>query len=93
MRSFWPVPHEAVREDPSRGRHHGKGSEAGHTDERERVPAALTDEARAALGKELEPHFSGRGTIRFPANDSLPDALVRRLVELRLEETAAHRRR
>ena len=46
-----------------------------------------------ALGKELKPHFSGKGTIRFQANDPLPEALVRRIVELRLEETAAHRRR
>jgi len=44
---------------------------------------------RAALGDELTPYLSGRGTIRFPADQPLPLDLVRRVVEARLAEEAA----
>jgi uncharacterized protein YdhG (YjbR/CyaY superfamily) len=40
-----------------------------------------------ALGKELRPYFSGKGTLHFKAEEPLPAALVRRIVEVRLEET------
>lgn len=40
------------------------------------------------LGDELKPYFSGKGTIRFQADEPLPTALVKRIVEVRLEETA-----
>ena len=45
-----------------------------------------------ALGDELEPYFTGKGTIRFHADKPLPAALVKRIVKVRLEENAAHRR-
>jgi uncharacterized protein YdhG (YjbR/CyaY superfamily) len=45
-----------------------------------------------AYGEELKPYFSGKGTIRFTADKPLPTALVKRIVKVRLEENAAHRR-
>jgi uncharacterized protein YdhG (YjbR/CyaY superfamily) len=47
----------------------------------------------AALGEELEPYFSGKGTLRFTADKPLPAALVKKIVTARIEETAAERRR
>lgn len=44
---------------------------------------------RAALGDELAPYLSGKGTIRFPADHPPPLDLVRRVVEARLVEEAA----
>jgi uncharacterized protein YdhG (YjbR/CyaY superfamily) len=46
-----------------------------------------------ALGEELKPYFSGKGTIRFHADKPLPAALVKKIVKTRLEENAALRRR
>ena len=43
-----------------------------------------------ALGEELEPFFSGKGTIRFTVDKPLPVALVRRIVRTRIEENASH---
>jgi uncharacterized protein YdhG (YjbR/CyaY superfamily) len=41
------------------------------------------------LGDELKPYFSGKGTLRFQADQPIPAALVKKIVELRLEENAA----
>lgn len=46
-----------------------------------------------AAGEELTPYLSGKGTIRFPADDPIPVSLVERIVKTRLEENAAHERR
>ena len=46
-----------------------------------------------ALGGELEPYFTGKGTIRFHADKPLPAALVRKIVKVRLEENTARSRR
>ena len=46
-----------------------------------------------ALGEELTPFLSGSGTIRFPANRPIPVSIVRRIVEVRYAENAAHDRR
>lgn len=46
-----------------------------------------------ACGEELKPYLSGKGTIRFQADEPLPAALVRKIVKARLEENTAHRRR
>jgi uncharacterized protein YdhG (YjbR/CyaY superfamily) len=46
-----------------------------------------------ALGEELKPYFSGKGTIRFDADKPLPVALVKKIVKARLEENAARRKR
>jgi len=46
-----------------------------------------------ALGEELTPYLSGKGTIRFPADAPIPVALVERIVKTRLQENAAHERR
>lgn len=42
----------------------------------------------AALGEELAGYDTAKGTIRFPADEPLPEALVRRLVDVRLAELA-----
>jgi uncharacterized protein YdhG (YjbR/CyaY superfamily) len=47
---------------------------------------------REALGDELTPYFSGKGTIRFQAAKPLPAALVKKIVKVRFEENAARSR-
>lgn len=44
-----------------------------------------------ALGEQLKPYFSGKGTIRFHPSNPLPSALVERIVKVRIQENAAHR--
>jgi uncharacterized protein YdhG (YjbR/CyaY superfamily) len=46
-----------------------------------------------ALGKELQPYFSGKGTLRFTADKPIPAALVKKIVKARLEENESLRRR
>ena len=46
-----------------------------------------------ACGEELVPHLSGRGTIRFPADEPIPTELVTKIVQVRLAENEAHERR
>jgi uncharacterized protein YdhG (YjbR/CyaY superfamily) len=41
-----------------------------------------------ALGDELKPHLSGKGTLRFTAAEPIPAALVKKLVKARIEENA-----
>ena len=41
-----------------------------------------------ALGDALAPYLAGQGTIRFPANRPVPNALVTRIVEVRVAEIA-----
>jgi uncharacterized protein YdhG (YjbR/CyaY superfamily) len=43
------------------------------------------------LGDELEPYFSGKGTLRLRADEPIPAALVRKIVRVRLEENAGRR--
>jgi uncharacterized protein YdhG (YjbR/CyaY superfamily) len=42
-----------------------------------------------ALGADLTPYLSGRGTIQFPAGQPIPTNLVTRIVEVRVTENAA----
>lgn len=42
-----------------------------------------------ALGEELKPYFSGKGTLRFHADKPIPAALVKKIVKTRIEENAA----
>ena len=44
-----------------------------------------------ALGEELRPFLAGKGTIRFPAGEPIPTALVTKVVGVRLKEIAARR--
>ena len=44
---------------------------------------------RDALGAELLPYLSGKGTIRFPAGRPIPLNLVTWVVQVRLAELAA----
>ncbi len=41
-----------------------------------------------ALGEELRPYLAGKGTIRFPADEPIPAALVEKIVRVRLGENA-----
>lgn len=41
-----------------------------------------------ALGEELKPYFSGKGTLRFTADKPIPAALVKKIVKTRIEENA-----
>jgi uncharacterized protein YdhG (YjbR/CyaY superfamily) len=52
-----------------------------------------SDAVIEALGDQLTPHISGKGTVRFEADKPLPIALVKKIVQARLEENAARRRR
>ncbi|MBI2777714.1 MAG: hypothetical protein HYX57_10700 [Chloroflexi bacterium] len=47
---------------------------------------------KAHLGNEIRPFVAGAGTLQFTAARPLPDALVARIVRLRLEEVAAGQR-
>lgn len=44
------------------------------------------------LGKELEPYFSGKGTLRFTVDKPIPAAVVKKIVKTRIEENAAAKR-
>jgi len=50
-----------------------------------------TDGMAEELGDELKPYLSGKGTLRFDADKSLPADLIRRIVEIRLAEFHAGR--
>jgi uncharacterized protein YdhG (YjbR/CyaY superfamily) len=41
-----------------------------------------------AGGDELKPYLAGKGTIRFPADEPLPTALVTKIVKVRVAENA-----
>jgi len=47
------------------------------------------DAVREALGDDLAPYLSGKGTIRFRHDEPLPTALVKKVVKVRLRENAA----
>jgi uncharacterized protein YdhG (YjbR/CyaY superfamily) len=47
----------------------------------------------AAHGDELQPHLSGKATLRFHADKPIPSALVTKIVKTRMEENAAAQRR
>ncbi len=46
-----------------------------------------------ALGEQLEPYLSGKGTMRFTVDAPLPSALVRKVVKARIAENAAKARK
>jgi uncharacterized protein YdhG (YjbR/CyaY superfamily) len=46
-----------------------------------------------ALGAEVEPYATGKGTLRFEFDEPLPGALVKKIVRARLKENAARPRR
>lgn len=59
-------------------------SYAAYKDHYSLFPAS--DAVVEALGDELTPYLSGKGTIRFAADEPLPLALVRKVVKVRVEE-------
>ena len=46
----------------------------------------FTDEMVASFGEQLAPYLAGKGTIRFPADQPIPEDLVTRLVRMRVAE-------
>ena len=52
-----------------------------------------SDAVIKACGTELTPYLSGKGTIRFPADQPIPIALVTKVLEVRWAENAAAERR
>lgn len=48
-----------------------------------------TDAMIQKLGDELAPFLSGRGTIRFPADQPIPTRLVTKIITIRVAENAA----
>ena len=51
-----------------------------------------SEAAKQALGKDLKPYLSGKGTIRFETDKPLPATLVKKIVRARLDENEAYRR-
>ena len=45
------------------------------------------------FGDELEPYFSGKGTLRFTPKQPIPASLVKKIVRTRLEENEELRRK
>jgi len=66
-------------------------SYAAFKDHRSLFPAS--NAVMEALGEELNPYFSGKGTLRFTADKPIPAALVKKIVKARIEENDARRRR
>jgi uncharacterized protein YdhG (YjbR/CyaY superfamily) len=52
-----------------------------------------SDAVVQACGDELTPYLSGKGTIRFPADQPIPVALVTKILQVRWVENAAAERR
>lgn len=52
-----------------------------------------SDAVITACGEELTPYLSGKGTIRFPADEPIPVVLVTKILEVRWAENAAAERR
>jgi uncharacterized protein YdhG (YjbR/CyaY superfamily) len=46
---------------------------------------------RERLGQDVAPHLSGKGTIRFELDAPLPEDVIRRVVEVRVDENRAER--
>ena len=42
----------------------------------------------AGFDKEIEPHTSGKGTIKFPLDKPIPYSLIKKVVKFRLQENA-----
>ena len=53
----------------------------------------MSGDVIAAIGDELKPYASGRGTIRFDPSKPLPVALVKKVVKVRLQEIESRPRR
>jgi uncharacterized protein YdhG (YjbR/CyaY superfamily) len=53
----------------------------------------LSNRVEAEHGPALARYAHGKGTLRFPADEPIPLALVARIVRTRLEEDAARRGR
>jgi uncharacterized protein YdhG (YjbR/CyaY superfamily) len=47
-----------------------------------------TDGLRDALGDELAPHLSGKGTMRFALSERVPARLIERIARARAKEVA-----
>src|SRR5688572_2745888 len=45
-----------------------------------------SDHMAAQLGDALRPYMHGKGTLRFPVDEPIPEALVREIVRIRIDE-------
>ena len=52
---------------------------------------ALYATAWHVLGDEVKPYLHSRGTVRFPLDQPIPEALARKLVQVTVEERQAGR--
>lgn len=57
---------------------------------RQTINAAASEAVIEALGDELTPYLTGKGTIRFPADQPIPVATVAKIVKVRVAENGAH---
>lgn len=48
----------------------------------------VTDAVVEALGDEVTPYLSGKGTMRFPLQERIPVRLIERIVKVRAKEAA-----
>jgi uncharacterized protein YdhG (YjbR/CyaY superfamily) len=53
----------------------------------------VTDAMREALGDEIKPYLSGKGTVRLPGNKPVPKTLVRKIVRVLRDANEAAARR
>ncbi len=92
IRSAAPEATEAISYQMPAFRHLGRFlvSYAAFTDHCSLFPAS--EAVMAEFGDELEPYFSGKGTIRFAPERPLPAALVKRIVRIRVREIEAAER-
>jgi uncharacterized protein YdhG (YjbR/CyaY superfamily) len=93
IRAAAPEATEAIAYDMPAFRRNGRFlvSYAAFRDHCSLFPAS--DAVMAELGDEVRPYFSGKGTLRFDAEDPIPASLVRRIVEILVRENGAPPRR
>jgi uncharacterized protein YdhG (YjbR/CyaY superfamily) len=93
IREAAPDATEAIAYDMPAFRRNGRFlvSYAAFRDHCSLFPAS--DAVMAELGDEVRPYFSGKGTLRFDADDPIPASLVRRIVAVLVRENAARPRR
>ena len=48
----------------------------------------VTDAVLEAVGDEVTPYLSGKGTMRFPLSERMPVKLIERIVKVRAKEAA-----
>jgi uncharacterized protein YdhG (YjbR/CyaY superfamily) len=93
IRAAAPTATEAISYQMPAFKYEGRGlvSYAAFTDHFSLFPMSL--QVMADHERELRPFASGKGTIRFTAENPLPPPLVKKIVKARMAEIAARKRR